>query len=157
MHRAPSRWVFFLFCFVLLIFLCRECRRCFYRLVVSYKKAQENLVFLNQGLIDHETFTLDIKYESNLNFPREFLVLLDLICHAMMNANKNSDLRKTNNEHDWTTVKYLNVLHHNRTKKQSQHFFNILQKYYQLYILGTLMFICMLTLNTLRMLDHAHQ
>ena len=68
----------FLFCFVLLFFLCRECRRCFYRLVVSYKKAQENLVFLNQGLIDHETFTLSIKYESNLNFPREFLVLLDL-------------------------------------------------------------------------------
>ena len=23
-----------------------------------------------------------------------------------------------NREHDWTTIKYLNILHHNRTQKQ---------------------------------------
>ena len=42
-------------------------------------------------------------------------------------------------KHDWTPVKYLNVLHHNITQKQLQHFFlNIMQKHYQLPILGTL-------------------
>ena len=45
----------------------------------------------------------------------------------------------SNNELDWTLVKYLNALHQNRTQKQLQHFFqNILQKYYQLHILGFL-------------------
>ena len=45
----------------------------------------------------------------------------------------------SNNQHDWTLVKYLNVLHHNKTQKQLRLFFlNILQKYYQLPILGTL-------------------
>ena len=45
----------------------------------------------------------------------------------------------SNNEHVWTTAKYLNVLHHNRTQKQLRHFFlNILQKYYQFPVLGTL-------------------
>ena len=45
----------------------------------------------------------------------------------------------SNNEHDWNTVKYLNVLHENSTQKQLRHFFlNILHKYYQLPILGTL-------------------
>ena len=35
-------------------------------------------------------------------------------------------------------VKYLNLLHHNRTQKQLRHFFrNMLKKYYQLPILGT--------------------
>ena len=41
------------------------------------------------------------------------------------------------NEHDWTSVKYLSVLYHNRTQKQLQIFF-LMQKYYQLPILGTL-------------------
>ena len=42
-------------------------------------------------------------------------------------------------EHDWTPIKYLNVLHHNKTQKQLQQFFlNILQKYYQLFVLGIL-------------------
>ena len=45
----------------------------------------------------------------------------------------------SNNEHDWTPAKYVNVLHHNITQKQlQQFFFDILQKYYQLPILGTL-------------------
>ena len=40
---------------------------------------------------------------------------------------------------DWTPIKYLNVLHHNRMQKWLQHFFlNKLQKYYKLPILGTL-------------------
>ena len=26
--------------------------------------------------------------------------------------------KKSNNKHDWNPVKYLNVFHHNRTKKQ---------------------------------------
>ena len=49
------------------------------------------------------------------------------------------------NEHDWTplkyldVIKYLDVLHHNRTQKQLRHFFlKILQEYYELPILGTL-------------------
>ena len=43
------------------------------------------------------------------------------------------------NEHNWTPLKYLNVLRHNRTQKQSWQFFlNILQKCYQLPIFGTL-------------------
>ena len=29
----------------------------------------------------------------------------------------------SNNEHDWTAVKYLNVLHQNKTQKRLQHFF----------------------------------
>ena len=38
-------------------------------------------------------------------------------------------LRKTtNNEHDWTPIKYLNVLHHNKTQKQLGHFFLHLAK-----------------------------
>ena len=45
----------------------------------------------------------------------------------------------SNNELDWASVKYLNVLHHNRTQKQLQHIsLSILQKYYQIHILGTL-------------------
>ena len=49
-------------------------------------------------------------------------------------------ITQTNNmDLDWTPVKYLNVLHQNRTKKQLRHFFlNILLKYYQIPILGTL-------------------
>ena len=47
--------------------------------------------------------------------------------------------KTSNNKYDWTPIKYLNVLHHNRTQKQlRQYFLNILQKYYQLPILGTL-------------------
>ena len=38
----------------------------------------------------------------------------------------------SSNKHDWRFIKYLNVLHYNRTQKQLQHFFlNTLQKYYQ--------------------------
>ena len=45
----------------------------------------------------------------------------------------------SNNKHDWTPAKHLNVLHYNRTQKQLRHFFlNILQKHYQFPILGTL-------------------
>ena len=45
----------------------------------------------------------------------------------------------SNNKHDWTPLKYLNVYYHNRTQKQLWHLFDrILQKYYQLPILGTL-------------------
>ena len=52
---------------------------------------------------------------------------------------KKKILEKTcNNEHDWNLITYLNVLHHNRTQKQLQHFFNILQKYCQIPILDTL-------------------
>ena len=43
-----------------------------------------------------------------------------------------------NKKHNWAPVKYLNILHHSRTKKQLQHFLIILQKCYQLPILGTL-------------------
>ena len=43
---------------------------------------------------------------------------------------------KYNNEHDWTPIKYLNVLHH--TKVVATIFLNISQKYYQLPIVGTL-------------------
>ena len=40
-------------------------------------------------------------------------------------------LKTSNNKYDWTPIKYLNVLHHNRTQKQFQYFIlNILQKYY---------------------------
>ena len=39
------------------------------------------------------------------------------------------------NQHGWALIKYLNVLHLNRTQKQLLH---SLQKYYQLPILGTL-------------------
>ena len=36
----------------------------------------------------------------------------------------------SNDEHDWTPVKYLNVLYHNRIQKQLRHFFlKIFQKY----------------------------
>ena len=49
------------------------------------------------------------------------------------------DREKSNNKHDWTHVKHLDVLHHNRTQKQLQHSFpKVLLKYYQLPILGTL-------------------
>ena len=47
--------------------------------------------------------------------------------------------KTSNKEHDRNPVQYLNVLHHNRTQKQLRYFFlNILQKYYQLPILGVL-------------------
>ena len=40
-------------------------------------------------------------------------------------------LKTSNNKYDWTPIKYLNVLHHNRTQKQLQYFIlNILQKCY---------------------------
>ena len=43
------------------------------------------------------------------------------------------------NEHDWTLIKYLNVLYHNSIQKQLQHFLvKILQKHYQFPILGTM-------------------
>ena len=46
---------------------------------------------------------------------------------------------ESNNKHYWTPLKYCNVLQLNRTQKQLRHvFLNILQKYYQLHILGTL-------------------
>ena len=46
-----------------------------------------------------------------------------------------NNLPKTsNNERDWTPVKYLNILHHNKHKN----FLNTLQKYFKLPILGTL-------------------
>ena len=42
--------------------------------------------------------------------------------------------KTSNNKHDWTLMKYLNILHHNRTQKQllkrKIFFLNILQKYY---------------------------
>ena len=47
--------------------------------------------------------------------------------------------KQVTNKHDWTHAKYLNVLYHNRTQKQLQYFFlNILQKYFQLLVSGTL-------------------
>ena len=46
---------------------------------------------------------------------------------------------KSKNKHDWIPIRYLNILHHNRIQKQLLHFFlNMLQKYHQLSILGTL-------------------
>ena len=42
-------------------------------------------------------------------------------------------LQTSNNEHDWTPLKYLNVLHHNRRQSTCN-----MQKYYQLSILGIL-------------------
>ena len=49
----------------------------------------------------------------------------------------------SNNKHDWTPIKYLNILHHNRTQKQFQYFFlNILHKYYQLPVLRTVDMFC---------------
>ena len=76
--------------------------------------------------------------------------------------------KTSDNKHDWTPIKYLSVLHHNRTQKLLQQFFlNIFQKYYQLPILGTLvmsghfhqkqycqlvgtsMFICMQIMNSI--------
>ena len=33
--------------------------------------------------------------------------------------------KTSNRKHDWTPIKYLNVLHHNRTQKQLQFFFLI--------------------------------
>ena len=44
------------------------------------------------------------------------------------------------NEHDWTPVKYLNVLRHNRTQSICNTFSNILQKYYRLLILRIFFF-----------------
>ena len=33
--------------------------------------------------------------------------------------------KTSNNKHDWTSVKYQNVLHHNRARKQLQYYKNI--------------------------------
>ena len=66
--------------------------------------------------------------------------LLHMFCIMFMrNHTTNKDMFKlaitSNKEHDWTPVKYLNVLHHSRTQNPLQHFFlNTLQKYYQLLI-----------------------
>ena len=43
--------------------------------------------------------------------------------------------KTSNNEHDWTPVKYLNVLHHNRTQSSCDNFFLIYCKNYQFPIL----------------------
>ena len=45
--------------------------------------------------------------------------------------------KTSNNKHDWTHIKYLNVLHDNRTQKQSQK------------LLETLMFVCMIKMNSI--------
>ena len=60
--------------------------------------------------------------------------------HQQKPNNKNKKQTLTSdNEHDWTFIKYVNVLYHSRTQKLLLHFFlNIWQKYYQLSILGTL-------------------
>ena len=47
-------------------------------------------------------------------------------------------LQTSENKHDWIPVECLNVSQQNRTQKHFQTFFNTLQKYYQLPILGTL-------------------
>ena len=53
--------------------------------------------------------------------------------------NVSNKIKTSKNEHDWTLLKYLNFLHHNRIKKQLRHFFlKILQKHYQFPILETL-------------------
>ena len=55
-------------------------------------------------------------------------------------------LRTSNKKHDWTPVKYVNILHLNRTQKQLRHFLlDKLPKYYQL------------PLNTLDMSGHFHK
>ena len=77
---APLQWISSTM--TLLNYRCRERRRDFYRLVVSYKEAQGNLVFHNQDPIDYETFVLDINNDSNLTFHTKVLVLL--ILHVMM-------------------------------------------------------------------------
>ena len=47
--------------------------------------------------------------------------------------------KQVTSKHDWTHVKYLNVLYHNGTQKKLQYFFlNILRKYSQLLISDTL-------------------
>ena len=47
--------------------------------------------------------------------------------------------KQVTNKHDWTHLKYLNVLYHCTTQKQLQYFvLNILRKYSRLPILGTL-------------------
>ena len=87
-----------------------------------------------------------------------YLLFLETVKFLNSIASYNKQKQVTN-KHDWTHAKYLNVLYHNRTQKQLQYFFlNILQKHYQLPILGTsghfhqkwkcqlvktLMFICM--------------
>ena len=54
----------------------------------------------------------------------------------LKNSEKENEKKISNKKHDWTTAKYLNILHHYRTQK---HFFLILlQKYYHLPILSTL-------------------
>ena len=55
-----------------------------------------------------------------------------------------------NDEHESTSIKYLNVLHRNRTQRQLKRFFlKILQKHYQRQLVETLMLICIQKMNSI--------
>ena len=78
-------------------------------------------------------------FSAKIYMPVAFVVLCasNFGCRVMLNPEIKTK-KISNNKHDWTTIKYLNVLRLYRTQKQLQHFFlNILQKYYQLLILDT--------------------
>ena len=69
-----------------------------------------------------------------------YILLVRLSIYTWKNMKKRIEKQqKSNKVYDYKPVKYLNALHHDRTQKQLQHFFlNLLQKYYQLPILGAL-------------------
>ena len=71
--------------------------------------------------------------------PVHVIYLIDcVLCKKQYTGNSKTSFNiKVKN--DWIPIKYLKVLHHNRTQKHLQHFFlNVLQKYdYLFWVLWT--------------------
>ena len=73
-------------------------------------------------------------YISGTLVENDLKLLLKTQCYAQLKVKKagahywlltlvtmENSKSTNNNKHDWTPVKYLNVLNHNRTQKQLQH------------------------------------
>ena len=69
----------------------------------------------------HVNTSEEVELRNTFNFVNESLKVEN---RKLLKLAKSEKKRKTsNNKHDGTPAKYLNVLHHNKTQKQLQHFF----------------------------------
>ena len=100
------------------------------KIMLEYWQLLKSVVSIKEDVVN--SFSNIVKEKTLILHP----IYLE---HLVLRNTMTLVVKTSNNEHDWTPVKYLNVLHHNITQKRLQQLFlSTVQKYYQFPILGTL-------------------
>ena len=80
------------------------------------------LICCNIPCFSWKTTTWSKGNRDGKSYPHNCCLIIALRCSSWKFLQSGCS-RKQVNKHDWTPIKYLNVLHHNRTKKQLRHSF----------------------------------